>query len=79
VWVGNGYWSRDYTDRAKRARTLFTGHLSASASQTFVASTGARVLISDCSHHADLSRKLAPLLASTRQFGCARVYVLAPR
>jgi hypothetical protein len=79
VWVGNGYWSRDYPDRATRAKTLFTGHMSAAASRSFVASTGARVLVSDCSHHADLSRKLAPILASTRQFGCARVYVVARR
>ena len=79
VWVGNGYWSRDYPDRAKLAKRLFAGHMSAAASRSFVAGTGARLLVSDCSHHADLSRKLAPVLASTRRFGCARVYVLARR
>jgi hypothetical protein len=79
VWVGNGYWSRDYPDRAQQARRLFTGRMSPSASQAFVASTGARVLVSDCTHHADLSDKLGPALAASRRFGCARVYVLAPR
>jgi hypothetical protein len=36
-------------------------------------------LVSDCAHHADLSKALRPMLASTHTFGCARVYVLAPR
>ena len=76
VWVGNGYWSRDYSGRAKQARRLFSGRLSEGAAQSFTASTGARLLVSDCAHHADLSHKLAPMLASTHRFGCARVYVL---
>ena len=29
VWVGHGYWSRDYPDRAKRVDRLFTGHMTA--------------------------------------------------
>jgi hypothetical protein len=79
VWVGNGYWSRDYTARAKRAKQLFTGRMRPPAAQSFVASTGARLLVSDCGHHADLTRALAPALESTHRFGCARVYVLARR
>jgi hypothetical protein len=79
VWVGNGYWSRDYTERAKQAKRLFTGHMSAAASQSFAAGTGARVLVSDCTHRADLDRKLGPMLMATHRFGCARVYVLARR
>ena len=79
VWVGNGYWSRDYIDRAKQVKRLFTGHMAAAASRSFTASTGARLLVSDCTHHADLNRKLAPMLAATHRFGCARVYVLARR
>jgi hypothetical protein len=47
--------------------------------RSFVASTGARVLVSDCAHHADLGHLLAPVLRSTRRFGCARVYVLTER
>ncbi len=27
VWVGHGYWSRDYFARARRANRLFTGHM----------------------------------------------------
>lgn len=79
VWVGNGYWSRDYSARSKRAKRLFTGHMHAAAARSFVAGTGARVLVSDCGHRAQLARTLGPLLQSTRGFGCARVYVLRRR
>ncbi len=77
VWVGNGYWSRDYKDRARRVNRLFAGRMRPALARRFVAGTGARILISDCEHRADLSAALAPLLASTRTFGCARVYVLS--
>ena len=45
VWVGNGYWSRDYPERSKRAKRLFNGHMGPAAARSFVASTGARVLV----------------------------------
>jgi hypothetical protein len=76
VWVGHGYWSRDYFARARRANRLFTGHMGAPAARAFVTSTGARLLVADCRHHAELSRRLGSLLAAERRFGCARVYVL---
>jgi hypothetical protein len=79
VWVGNGYWSRDYPERAKQAKRLFNGHMRPPAARSFVASTGARVLVSDCGHRANLTGALAPALQSTHRFGCARVYVLARR
>ncbi len=78
VWVGHGYWSRDYFPRSRRADALFKGHLRPVQARGFVRSTGATVLISDCAHHADLTGALRPLLASVQRFGCASVYVLSP-
>jgi hypothetical protein len=80
VWVGHGYWSRDYRTRAQQVDALFRAHVrpaAAEAARSFVRDTGATILIADCAHHADLTRPLRPLLASVHQFGCARVYVLA--
>ena len=77
VWVGHGYWSRDYRIRAAQVNALFKGRLRPAAAVRFVRLTGARILIGDCPHHPDLSRPLAPMLASVHRFGCTRVYVLA--
>ncbi|MGH2857770.1 MAG: hypothetical protein ACRDMJ_09820, partial [Solirubrobacteraceae bacterium] len=76
VWVGHGYWSDDYPDRARVVDRLFGGRMKRREARAFVDSTHASILISDCAHHHDLRRALAPLLASEQQFGCARVYVL---
>jgi hypothetical protein len=76
VWVGHGYWSRDYFARARRADRLFQGHMPAVRAQAFVRSTGAALLVADCRHRADLTSRLRPLIGTVRRFGCARVYVL---
>jgi hypothetical protein len=76
VWVGHGYWSRDYPARARQVDRLFGGRLSPAAARRFIASTGAAILISDCRHRADLTKPLRPMISSTQLFGCARVYVL---
>ncbi len=76
VWVGHGYWSRDYFARARRADRLFTGRMRAASARAFVTSTGAALLVADCRHHADLTRPLGPLIGAVHRFGCARVYVL---
>ncbi len=76
VWVGHGYWSQDYPVQAREADRLFGGHLSAAAARAFVDSTHASILISDCRHHADLTRKLGSAVRAVHQFGCARVYVM---
>jgi hypothetical protein len=78
VWVGHGYWSQDYPTQARQVDRLFGGRMSAAASRSFVASTGARILVSDCRHPTDLTRRLAPRIATTRTFGCAHVYLLRP-
>jgi hypothetical protein len=76
VWVGHGYWSRDYPVQAREVDRLFGGRMSAATSRAFVASTGATILVSDCRHPADLTRRLQPRLAAVHTFGCARVYLL---
>ena len=76
VWAGHGYWSRDYPARAAQVNRLFRGRMRPAAAQAFVNATGAKLLISDCTHHADVGRTLGPLLGSVHRFGCATVYVL---
>ena len=76
VWVGHGYWSRDYAARARMVDSLFATRLQGASARSFVHGTGATVLISDCAHRANLTGRLHPLLASVHRFGCARVYVL---
>jgi hypothetical protein len=78
VWVGHGYWSRDYLDRSRQADILFRGHMRPAVARSFVRSTGASLVMSDCAHPADLSRDLRPILRSIHRFGCATVYVVAP-
>ncbi|MGB9185325.1 MAG: hypothetical protein WCB67_14795 [Solirubrobacteraceae bacterium] len=77
VWVGHGYWSRDYPIRAAQVDRLFGGRMRPMAARAFVTATGAKVLVSDCAHRAELQRTLGPLVGRVRRFGCARVYVLA--
>lgn len=76
VWAGHGYWTPDYPGRARQADRLFGGRMRPAAARSFVRSTGARLLLSDCRHHTNLTRSLRPMLRSVHQFGCARVYLL---
>jgi hypothetical protein len=76
VWVGHGYWSRDYFGRARRVDRLFTGRMRPAAARAFVTSTGAALLVADCRHRANLTRPLGHLIGAVHRFGCARVYVL---
>jgi hypothetical protein len=76
VWVGHGYWSRNYEVQAKQADRLFGGRMSRRQARAFVAASGARILVSDCNHPKDLTRALRPLVRHVHRFGCARVYLL---
>ncbi|MFZ0040911.1 MAG: hypothetical protein WAK93_06380 [Solirubrobacteraceae bacterium] len=76
VWAGHGYWTPDYPERARQVDRLFGGRMHPAAARSFVRSTGAKVLISDCKHPTDLTRPLKPLVSSVHRFGCARVYLL---
>ncbi len=76
VWAGHGYWTPDYPTRAQQADGLFGGRMRPAAARSFVRGTGARLLVADCRHPANLTRSLRPMLSSVHRFGCARVYVL---
>jgi hypothetical protein len=76
VWVGHGYWSRDYFARKAQVNTLFRGHERPAQAQAFVTATHARLLLADCAHRHTLTRELGALTASVHRFGCARVYVV---
>jgi hypothetical protein len=76
VWTGHGYWSLDYPPQAREADRLFGGRMRPRQARSFVTSTGAAVLVSDCGHRADLTRDLRPLLRGVHRFGCARIYLL---
>jgi hypothetical protein len=78
VWVGHGYWSLDYPVQAHEVNRLFGGHISGAAARSFAATTRAAILVSDCRHHADLTRKLGSAVQAVHRFGCARVYVMKP-
>ncbi|MGI8506197.1 MAG: hypothetical protein ACR2MK_05215 [Solirubrobacteraceae bacterium] len=77
VWVGHGYWSRNYFPRSREANSLFRGRMHPARARAFVLATGAALLVSDCAHRADLSGELRPLVRFTQRFGCAKVYALA--
>jgi hypothetical protein len=76
VWVGHGYWSQDYPVQAREVNRLFSGRMPAKAARSFVAATHAGMLVSDCRHQADLTRRLGTAVSAVHQFGCARVYVV---
>jgi len=76
VWVGNGYWSRDYFARARAADALFGGRMRPARARAFVLATGAALLVSDCRHRTNLTRDLRRVLTAVHRFGCARVYVV---
>jgi hypothetical protein len=78
VWTGHGYWSQDYRVQAHEADRLFGGRMRAPEARAFVLSTDARILVSDCRHPADLTRRLGSRVSAVHQFGCARVYLMKP-
>ena len=78
AWVGQVSWTPDYKRRVARSEALFTGRLGPAAAAALVRESGAVFLFSDCQRRADLSAVLAPLLSSTRRFGCATVYEVRP-
>jgi hypothetical protein len=76
TWVGHPSWTPAFAARADEAERLFSGQLSAPEAQALVARSGARLLLSDCRHPANLLPTLAALGVRQRTFGCARVYEL---
>lgn len=79
TWVGLASWTPDYTDRTVAAERLFSKQMTQNQAITLVRGSGARFLVSDCSHGDDLSSTLKPILQSTIRFGCATVYIVRPQ
>jgi hypothetical protein len=77
TYVGDCLWSQpDCPGRAVDTQALLDGRMSPAQARTFVAGTGARFVLTDCSTAGDLNRMLAPLTASVTRFGCVDVYRL---
>jgi hypothetical protein len=76
TWVGLPSYTPDYTGRAVATEQLFAGLLSPNAAIAYVRSTHTHYLVEDCEHHADVASLITPLVAQTRQFGCAAVITL---
>lgn len=75
TYVGDCIWSEpNCPQREQRSSQLMQGEMSAVQAQQFVRSTGARFVLSDCKHNANLVPALSSMLASVRRFGCATVY-----
>ena len=78
VWSSGLAWTPHWQSRALAVRDLFEGRLRPDEARALVRRSRAAFLLSDCaSGHADLRPVLGPLVRSTRELGCARVYELA--
>lgn len=77
VFVGDCLWSQPHCfERVHGARVLFGGGMTRIQARTFVRQSGAAFVLSDCESTANIPRLLGPMVVSTEQFGCARVYEL---
>jgi hypothetical protein len=77
TYVGDCIWSEpNCPARERQSSQLLQGEMPAPQAQQFVRSTGARFVLTDCQHNADLVPALGPLLVSVHRFGCATVYQL---
>jgi hypothetical protein len=81
TWIGALSWTPEWSARQRRADGLIVdGTLRGAAARAFVLSTRARFVFSDCRPGLrDLEPELAPILESTRRFGCASVYTVKDR
>jgi hypothetical protein len=79
TFVGDCLWSQPHcVTRLVQTRQLFAGDFDPDQARTFVLNSGARFVLADCRDaDFDLTRVLAPILVSARQFGCARVFEIA--
>jgi hypothetical protein len=81
TWIGALSWTPDWSARQRKADGLIVdGTLRGARARDFVRSTHARFVFSDCRPRLpDLEPELAPILESTRRFGCATVYTVTDR
>ncbi len=82
VYIGPFSWTPSWDLRAQVTGVFFADQLGPRAARNFVRSTGARFIFQECKGRVQppvsLSRQIGPLVESTHDFGCARVYVLKP-
>jgi hypothetical protein len=77
VYVGALSWTPDWEDRVLGTRALFEGDMPPADAQALARRSGARFAFVDCRPGLrDLRPVLGPLIARTRQFGCATLYEL---
>lgn len=79
TYIGDVFWSEpDPRHRQVEVGRLLAGGMPPAQARSFVAGTGARFLLADCTARANLGRELAPMIRSVHRFGCATVYKLDP-
>jgi len=76
TWVGIYSFTPAYAERVDEATRLFSGQMTKVSAVSFVRSTGAKFVLSDCSHPQNLSSLLGSDLQATIHFGCASVYMV---
>jgi hypothetical protein len=76
TYVGDSFWSDDFSSRQVTADNLFLGRMPADVARVFVRDTGAKFVLVDCNSRADLGPVLAALIVAAHRFGCASVYTL---
>ena len=79
TYIGDVFWSEPGPRwREAEVARLLAGRLAPPQAERFVAATGVRFLLADCTTRADLGRELAPIIQSVHRFGCATVYQFDP-
>jgi len=77
TWFGHATWTPDNGARRATAEALFVGQLPETVLRDEVRRSRAAFVLQGCvAGGADLRPALGPMLESTHQFGCARVYEL---
>jgi hypothetical protein len=80
TYLGPFSWTPDWPQKTQRSGRFFTGQMTPAESQHFVAGTGARFVFQQCGGREgpprSLLQQLGPLVVGTKEFGCARVYIL---
>jgi hypothetical protein len=80
TYIGDKYWSQpDFGQKQRLVDYLLLGWMRPQQARAFVLSTGARFLIDDCWAYTNLAQLLGPIIQSTHQFDCARVYTIRQR
>jgi hypothetical protein len=75
TYVGDCLWSEpNCYGRTSQTRSLFQGSLTPAVARSFVADSGVRFVLADCSTTTDMRSLLGPIIRSAQTFGCAAVY-----